>query len=166
MMFKSSYGWSAIRATNCDLAAAAVANRAGQNDAVVVTSFAFGISFQRYYHGAAAWTSVPEVADHTQHRWDLVKEVMTKSEPIHDVLGRIESTLRSGQKVFFVGTLARPDELKPQPLAPAPQTIHGWKFFPTKTIGYDKLSTFSTNTPLAWKTFRRFRTSPSILERI
>jgi hypothetical protein len=130
MMFKSSYAWSAVRATNCDLAAAAVANRAGPNDDVVVTSFYFGISFQRYYHGAAAWISVPDVADHTQHRWDLVKEVMAKPDPIRNVLAQIESTLRSGQKVFFVGTLVQPDELKPEPLAPAPQTIHGWKIFP------------------------------------
>ena len=60
----------------------------------------------------------------------MTREAMMNPDPLRPVLSQIESTLRSGRKVFVVGALPDPGEVEPQLLPPAPQTIYGWKFFP------------------------------------
>jgi hypothetical protein len=126
-VYPSSYSWLNLRSTNCDLAAAAAAKYGEQSDLIVVTRFSFGVSFDRYYHGVTPWKSVPDVADHTQHRWDLVKDAMMKPDAMAELISQIESVLKSGHRVFLVGNLASASP--PQLLAPAPQTTYGWKLF-------------------------------------
>jgi hypothetical protein len=123
----TAYHWSALRRTDCDLAAAAVAQRADKRDFAIVMRFTHAITFQRYYHGAAKWKSVPDMVDHQQHRWDLAKKAMMQPDSIRDVLLDIESTLKSGQKVFLVGRFPRAESASPAPLPPAPQG--GWRLF-------------------------------------
>jgi len=55
--------WQAanLRMTNVDLLAESVAALATENDLVVVKPWNYGITLQRYYHGAAPWICLPEV---------------------------------------------------------------------------------------------------------
>jgi hypothetical protein len=129
MVIPVAYRWTSLRRTDCDLAAAVVAHRADEGDLAVVMRFTHAITFQRYYHGAASWKSVPDVADHKQHRWDLAREAMTHPDSIRDVLLRIESALKSGHKVFLVGRFPTTEPASPSPLPPAPQSKHGWRLF-------------------------------------
>jgi hypothetical protein len=81
--------WSAIteRQTNVDVAARTVAARAAPGDLVIVTPWQLGIPFQRYYCGTAPWMTIPSIADHRVHRYDLMKAKMISQDPIDD-LGR------------------------------------------------------------------------------
>ena len=79
--------WSAIteRQTNVDLAAQTATERASANDLVLVAPWPFGIPFNRYYHGAARWMTIPNIEEHRVHRYDLVKAKMIAEHPIDDL---------------------------------------------------------------------------------
>src|SRR5262249_48896424 len=124
------YRGANMRMTNCDQIAAALEQRANSEDLIVVTSFLYGVSFQRYYRGNATWVAVPQVADFSLHRWDLLKEAMARSDPVLQLLSRAETVLRSGHKVFLVGKLGPPPVEQPEPFPPAPKTEFGWQMEP------------------------------------
>ena len=121
--------WSAIteRQTNVDLAAQTITERASANDLVLVAPWPFGIPFNRYYHGAARWMTIPNIEEHRVHRYDLVKAKMTSEHPTDDVKEAIQTTLSSGNRVWFVGglNLPRPEE-GPMQLPPAPASRFKW----------------------------------------
>jgi hypothetical protein len=127
MVIPVAYRWSGLRRTDCDLAALAVAERSDKNDFAIVMRFTHAITFARYYQGAAIWKSVPDIRDHRQHRWDLARDAMMHPDSIREILLRIESTLKSGQKVFLVGRFPRAESALPAALPPAPQS--GWRLF-------------------------------------
>jgi hypothetical protein len=91
------------RQTNVDLVAASVSNEVALKDYVIVHPFYCGVTFQRYYKGAAAWTTLPPLEDYTLQRWDLFNAKMQTKDPFAPVIDRITSTLQSGNRVWFVG---------------------------------------------------------------
>ncbi len=113
--------------TNCPDVASRVAHSATQDDLVMVTAFYYAVSFERYYQGKASWMSLPDIADHSIHRWDLIKSMMTQRDPLVGLLARMESTLRGGHNVYLVGTLPAADATQPEPLPPAPTSDYGWE---------------------------------------
>jgi hypothetical protein len=115
------------RQTNGDLVAAQVALNAGPDDLVIVHPWYFGLTYGYYYHGAAKWTTLPPLADYRFHRYDLVKEELAMANAIAPVLERVETTLRSGNRVWVVGRLPSPpaDDAAPASLPPAPGP-RGW----------------------------------------
>ncbi len=127
------------RQTNADLVAQAVTRAAAPADLVVVVPWFFGVSFNRYYRGPAPWVTLPEIPDHRVHRYDLLKARLADPHPLDDLLDAVAATLRSGHRVWLVGSPVwpRPDEaiaiLPPAPLSPA-----GWRDFPYVT-GWERL---------------------------
>lgn len=119
-----------MRMSNCDQIASAVQQRAAGNDLIIVTSYFYGITFQRYYHGQANWVTVPQLADYSLHRWDLVKEAITQADPVPDLIARAESVLREGHNVFLVGKLGPAPSQQPEPIPPAPGSEFGWQMEP------------------------------------
>jgi hypothetical protein len=116
-----------VRRTNMDVLAAKLGTLADKKDLIVVSPFYYGISFERYYDGAAAWTTLPEVADHSVHRYDLLKNKMAEKEPIRPVLRKITGTLRAGHRVWLVGGLQPPPPGGGSgALPPAPDSPYGW----------------------------------------
>lgn len=94
---------------------------------IVINPWYVGVSFDRYYHGAAAWNTVPPISSHALHRYDLVKDAMTVSSPIDPLLRTISDTLKGGHRVWIVGALPLQDTGQPPPgLAPAPYDPVGW----------------------------------------
>jgi hypothetical protein len=124
------YDGANTRMTNCDQIAASVEERATSDDLVIVTSFLYGISFQRYYHGQATWLAVPQLSDFSLHRWDLLKQALAGPDPIPDLLARAEKVLRDGHKIFLVGKLGPAPPEQPQSFPPAPQTEFAWQMEP------------------------------------
>lgn len=116
-----------VRKTNMDVLAAKLETLAGKDDLIVVTPFYYGISFARYYKGSAAWVTLPEIADHNLHRYDMLKYKMMEKEPIKPVLQKMTKTLQNGHRVWLVGGLnfLRPGEI-PGVLPPAPNSPDGW----------------------------------------
>lgn len=100
--FPEAERFTHIRKTNIDRVAAVLTERAAAGDLVVVSPYHSGISFQRYYHGAAEWTTLPPVNDHRVHRYDLLKAAMVSRDPLAPVLRRAKDALSSGHRVFVV----------------------------------------------------------------
>jgi hypothetical protein len=119
------------RMTNVDLVAARIAAEAGPEDLVVVSPWYCGVSYLRYSRGATPWMTLPDLADHRIHRYDLVKARMMEPEPLRDVLGAVERTLLAGHRVWVAGELEIPPPGMPVPLLPpAPSARSGWSVQP------------------------------------
>lgn len=97
------------RFTNVDLIVNRLLHEMSPDDYVVVTPWYLGISFNRYYKGAAAWDTLPPVADHSTYRFDLVQAETENSPASQPVLDRIAHTLQSGHRVWVVGWMRIPD---------------------------------------------------------
>jgi hypothetical protein len=114
------------RQTNVDLIAARLSTEVGPNDYVIVHPWHVGVTFERYYKGAAPWTTLPPLEDHALHRYDLLKSKMQATDPLAPVIDRITSTLQSGNRVWLVGNI--PFTQKPLPeIRPAPHNAWGWR---------------------------------------
>ncbi len=108
-----------LRMTNVDQLATLVGQQADAGDLVLVTPWYAGISFQRYYRGAAAWQTVPPLPDHRYHLHLEIRARMQQGDAaIAPLLERVESTLRAGGTVWLVGVPKLPPEGEPAPSLP------------------------------------------------
>ena len=114
------------RRTTVDRAAAVLEDRASSDDLIVVTNWTVGIAFLRYFHGSTPWVTLPEIPDHTLHRYDLIAQRMEEADPLDDVLQRSADILEAGHRVWILGELPLQKEA-PQPLPPAPRSPSGWQ---------------------------------------
>ncbi len=113
--------------TDVDQVARHLARSAAPQDLVVVDPWFHGVSFNRYYRGAARWLTLPDLADHRIHRYDLLKVRMAADHPIDDVLAAVAATLRSGHRVWRVSDVPWPLPGEAVPvLPPAPHSKAGW----------------------------------------
>jgi hypothetical protein len=101
-IFMDSLNAAHIRKTNMDLLAAKLEELSQKDDLIVVSPFYVGISFSRYYRGSTTWITLPEVSDHSMHRYDLFKIKMTQNEPIKPVLQKMIGALKDGHRVWSV----------------------------------------------------------------
>jgi hypothetical protein len=113
------------RQTNMDFIASALREQAGPDDLIVVHPWYYGISFERYFRGKTPWLTIPDLADHRFHRYDLFKIKMQMENPLPPALDKIASTLQSGHRVWIVGWLAFA-RTPPPDLGPAPNKFSGW----------------------------------------
>jgi hypothetical protein len=120
-----------IRQTNADLVAQAVTRAAAPQDLVVVLPWYYGVSFNRYYTGAARWMTLPDIPDHRIHRYDLLKTRLAAQHPLDDLLQAAAATLSSGHRVWLVGSASWPvpGETVTVP-PPAPRSPYGWHDYP------------------------------------
>jgi hypothetical protein len=138
--------WSAIteRQTNVDVAARTVAAQAAPGDLIIVTPWQLGIPFQRYYCGTAPWMTIPSIADHRVHRYDLMKAKMLSQDPIDDLGHAVRITLVSGSRIWFVGGLnLPPPEDGPMVLPPAPASRFKWDNRAYTASWWQQLSVFA-----------------------
>jgi len=97
-----AFAYLGLRQTNMDLATAALAG-APRDDFVVVSPWFLAVSFNRYYKGAAPWSTIPPLADTSVHRTDLLARQLQAEDPIGPLVARVESTLQGGHRVYWVG---------------------------------------------------------------
>lgn len=88
--------------TNIDLIAGKISNEASADDLVFVFPWQVGISFQRYYRGVAEWQTLPPVAFHRWHRYDLYKQAMSDPVALERFLADVEVRLAEGGRVWIV----------------------------------------------------------------
>lgn len=97
------------RFSNMDLVAGRLMKEISPQDYVVVTPWYLGISFNRYYYGAAEWNTWPPLADHATHRFDLLPTTSAEEARVtQPVLDRIAGALRTGHRVWVVGWMRVP----------------------------------------------------------
>jgi len=132
-----------VRMTNVDLVAERIAAEAASGDLVVVAPWQNGISYLRYGRGTIPWMTLPDLADHRIHRYDLVKARMAEPDPLGPVLAAVERTLRAGHRVWVAGELELPPPGAPVPLLPpAPAARSGWQEQPYLQTWSLQLGTF------------------------
>jgi hypothetical protein len=122
------------RLTNVDLIASELRLTGRPRDLVIVDPWHFGVSFDRYYHGSAAWITSPVVPFHRFHRYDMIRKQLLMPDQnmvLSAVIERTEKTLRNGSRVFVVGdSVMLPKEPMPMPLPPAPLPGSLWYLGP------------------------------------
>ena len=130
-----------MRMTNTDLIVRKLAQSAGPDDLIVVNPWYCGISFQYYYKGTNAWTTLPALQDHSYHCYEPVRPTHDVTlEPdqmgvIRSVLDSITRTLKAGNRVWFVGGLNfPPGNGKPEMLPGAPAGPDGWSSTPYQQL--------------------------------
>lgn len=103
--------WSEMptRHTNVDLIAAQFEKFSQKGDVILVPRWECAITFCRYYQGEADIITIPPIADHRFHRYDLILEQMRTADAYQPVLNRMEQALRSGHRVLLVDTLPVPN---------------------------------------------------------
>lgn len=116
-----------VRKTNVDVIAATLAQSSTQGDVIIVSPWFIGITFDRYYHGAAEWFTIPPMSSHKVHRWDQLKDAMASSDAMKPVLSRIETALQSGHRVWLVGTVIIPAEGQTPPVIAPPTSVQGFR---------------------------------------
>ena len=116
---------TSYRQTNMDLIASALRERADAHDLIVVHPWTFGVSFDRQYSSPTPWTTVPPLADHRFHRYDLFKAKMILENPAQSVCDQIAATLRAGNHVWLVGNIPL-SQTPPPEIQPAPNNPWGW----------------------------------------
>lgn len=116
-----------VRFTNVDLIAAKLESVAGPKDLILFPRWWPGITFARYYRGKASWTTLPEIADMSVQRFDLLKKKMAEMDPIGPLHNKIIGTLASGHRLWVVGILPplnpgeMPGQIAPLPAGPMEQ---------------------------------------------
>jgi len=112
------------RLTNVDVVTAQLERIARPGDLILVAPWEYGVSFQRYYHGAAEWMTVPPLELHGFHRYDLLMDLTCLRDqtlPAQLATDRAGKALRTGHRVFVAGQLrAPPPAGQPMVLQPAP----------------------------------------------
>jgi hypothetical protein len=116
---------TSYRQTNMDLIANALRERADAHDLIIVHPWTFGVSFDRQYSSPTPWTTVPPLADHRFHRYDLFKAKMILENPVQPVCDQIATTLRAGNHVWLVGNIPL-SQTPPPEIQPAPNNPWGW----------------------------------------
>lgn len=97
-----------VRHTNLDLVGGRLRSLATKGDLILVPRWECAIPLYRYYPGPAKIITLPPIADHRFHRYDLILQQMTEPNPIPSVLAQLEGVLRSGHRVFLAGALPFP----------------------------------------------------------
>ena len=91
-----------LRSTTVDRVAAILQRDATPRDMIVVYPWHIGASFNRYYHGATAWQTLPPLADHSVQRYDEAMEAMRDTPEQSDINAAL-NTLHHGGRVWFAG---------------------------------------------------------------
>jgi hypothetical protein len=129
-----------LRFTNVDLAAKKVSALAAKNDFVVVAPWQIGITFGHYFNDVCEWTTVPPVANHSVHRYDLILRQMADPNAMQPVLEKVSATLRRGGVVWVAGGI---NDCKgsnaPVALPPPPLPASGWNETPYRFNWHNQL---------------------------
>lgn len=96
------------RFTNVDLIAQQLADEASPQDFIFITPWYYGISFDRYFKGVTPWQTLPPLADHLRHRYDLFRNQSRDPRALQPVFEKITETLQHGHRIWVAGTMSLP----------------------------------------------------------
>lgn len=107
--------------SNMESCAQLLAADAAPDDYILVCPWHCGITFSYYYKGTTPWETVPPLADHSAHRYDLVMLQMENTNALAPLLQKVSQTLQSGHRVWIASD--RDWIVIPPPGTPAPATL-------------------------------------------
>jgi hypothetical protein len=135
------------RFTNIDIHSRQLTAVVSPQDYVVVVPWFCGLTFDHYFKAATPWDTLPPLADHATHRYDLVKLQLQNTNAIAPVLARIAATLQAGHRVWILATMGWMDvpeagTVAPASLPPAPLEISGWSETPYAMVWSSQVGHF------------------------
>lgn len=135
------------RFTNVDVWTRQMKTSITPGDYMVVMPWFCGITFDHYLKNPVAWDTLPPIADHSIHRFDLVKAQLQNTNAIKPVMENIAQTLQSGHQVWVLAMkgwmdVPEPGTTAPASLPPAPQARWGWSEFPYTTVWVSQVAHF------------------------
>jgi hypothetical protein len=107
--------------SNMESCAQLLETDAAPDDYILVCPWHSGITFSYYFKGATPWETVPPLADHSAHRYDLVMQQMENTNALVPLFQKVSETLQSGHRVWIASD--RDWIVIPQPGTPAPVTL-------------------------------------------
>jgi hypothetical protein len=121
--FPATLKLAKYRQTNIDLIADELQREAKPGDLILVSPFFLGITFDRYFKGPVAWTTLPPIDDHRFYRMDQVRNGLCSKPLLRSVLARMAHALASGHTLWMVGNWPppQPGETVPPDLPDPPQ---------------------------------------------
>jgi hypothetical protein len=144
------------RFTNVDLFACQLVKQAAPQDFVIIVPWQYGITFDHYFKGQTPWTTLPPIADHSVHRYDLVKVQMQQTNCLQPVFNQMAATLQSGHRVWVLSGvneagITRSGTLPPPGLPAAPLESTGWADMPYTLIWASQASHFLSDHSLQFE---------------
>lgn len=100
---RSTFDQAHIRMTTVDAIARTIDREGTDRDIAVIQPWYHGISFDYYYRGDTAWSTLPTVTGLHIHRIDLLRDSMMNPEGAQPLLQRVREVLDSGHRVWYVG---------------------------------------------------------------
>jgi hypothetical protein len=142
--------------TNIDLFAGQLLNQAAPQDLVIVVPWQYGITFNHYFKGRTLWTTLPPIADHSVHRYDLVKLQLQQTNCLQPVFDQMTATLQSGHRVWLLAGvgevgITRPGTFSPPSLLAAPLKSSGWADMPYTRVWASQASHFLSDHSLQFE---------------
>jgi hypothetical protein len=119
--FPEAWAAAHTRRTNVDVVSQIVAYEAGPQDLVLIDPFFNSPSFDYYYHGRAAWSTLPMTVPGPILGicpFDAIRPLMSAPKSIAPTLAKIEATLAAGHRLWIVGELATPPDGRPAEAPP------------------------------------------------
>jgi hypothetical protein len=157
------------RFTNIDTWSHGLTAEASPEDFIVIVPWFCGITFGHYFKSETPWTSIPPLADHSTHRYDLVRASLQQTNVMQPVLGKIAATLQSGHRVWLlapVGALKIPAPETPlsADLPPAPLPGSGWADEPYAVVWSAQAMQFLSSHSRSFGVVNNPNASPHIAE--
>lgn len=129
-LIPSAWTPTRVRQTNVDHIARTIRESDSAGDFVVVYPWYCAITWNYYAGDTIAWSTVPPLRDLRTHRYDLLKEQMTREDQpqvVAPVIERIRETLMAGKRVWVVGWMPMaPPNMEVPTLPPAPLSEAKW----------------------------------------
>lgn len=121
---------TSVRQTNMDDAVARISIQGRPGDLVLIYPWQCGLTWKHLYRGSLDWETVPALEDVRIHRYDLLKEMMSRPDQsgvTQATREKIQSTLQMGNRVWLVGGLPTfPAGQQTPELPPAPSSPYKW----------------------------------------
>jgi hypothetical protein len=94
-------GYVSLRSTNADGIARALQTFARPDDVIVVYPWYCGVTLAPELQ--QLWTTLPPIADHSVHRYDLLQQLAARNDAAQPVVNATTAALRSGHRVWLAG---------------------------------------------------------------
>ncbi len=159
----SAYSALRWRQTNGDVLARQLSQAVTPEDCIIIHPWFYAVTFNRYYTGAAKWTTLPPISDYRFHRYDFIKQQLQTTNAIAPVLAQAQTALQSGHRVWIIGEISGPPAgaARPADLPVAPQGPFGWLDMPYYAVWRDQLGWY-LQTHAATVSFFQIETTNSL----
>lgn len=159
----STYKFLNSHFSNMENCAHSLEADAAPDDYIVVCPWGSGMTFGYYFKGTTPWDTLPPLADHSAHRYDLVMRQMENTNALAPVFDKISRTLQSGHRVWIAVdgdwiVIPQPGSPAPVSLPPPPLKYTGWSWSRYEEVWAPQTAHFLADHSAAFQQFPQTNT--------